>query len=280
MTRKFGFVPKSAPPEDSESMFALFDLPPPDPWDSVQTAVQNLIRDFEDLPSFSATMRRMRQLKDLVVHMRSTASICQVAATPPCDRYEEGYDEGRRIGYEQGVEDGRQEVTDMFVIRKMATSATQTPSPVIADSFAQTEVPSDTHEASQSQSSEAPIPRSTTAKPHEWASEPVPLFLTTDPLPAPRDISSLRSERHTRPFGTCQQRYRRLRRRHAPRLHPPQHHSRSHPVFFPATRTSSFLEWDTDPRLASLSAALRSLGWTRVRRDEDAAHVSVGGRWR
>ena len=66
MTRKFGFVPKSAPPDDSESMFALFDLPPPDPWDSVQTAVQNLIRDFEDLPSFSATMRRMRQLKDLV----------------------------------------------------------------------------------------------------------------------------------------------------------------------------------------------------------------------
>ncbi|KAI0702195.1 hypothetical protein C8Q76DRAFT_755945 [Earliella scabrosa] len=280
MTTKFGFVPKSAPPDDSESMFALFDLPPPDPWDSVQTAVQNLIRDFEDLPSFSATMRRMRQLKNLVVHMRSTASVYQVAAMLPCDRYEQGYDEGRPIGYEQGVEDGRQEVTDMFVIRKMATSATQTPSPVIADLFAQTEVPSDTHEARQSQSSESPIPRYTTAKPHEWASEPVPLLLTTVPSPAPRDISSLRSECHKRPFGTCQQRYRRLRKRHAPRSRPPQHTPRSHFISFPATRTSSILEWDADSRLASLSAALRSLGWTRVRCDEDAAHVSVGGRWR
>ncbi|KAI0710618.1 hypothetical protein C8Q76DRAFT_738104 [Earliella scabrosa] len=282
MTRKFGFVAKSAPPDDSESMFQLFDLPPPDPWDSVETAVQNLIRDFEDLPSFSATMRRMHQLKDLVVHMRSTASVCQVAVTPLRDRYEEGYEEGRRIGYDQGFEEGRQEVIDMFVIRKMATSATQTPSPIIVDSFAQTDFPSDTHEASQSESSESSIPHSVgeVTKHHEWASDPVPLLLTTVPSPAPRDISSLRSECHTRPFGTCQQRYRRLRRRHAPRSRPPQYHSRSHPISFPDTRTSSFLEWDTDPQLASLSAALRSLGWTRVRRDEDAAHVSVGGRWR
>ena len=299
--------------------------------------MEGLYDKFISCPSYSAMARHCRELKSLVAHTKNKVDINHVSLSTPApkDRYSEGYEDGRSVGYKDGYDEGCGAAEEKFRRSQAShvTSSVQTsPPPATAASATQTEpccprvirehgvqasepfdwasepidsalifhtaVPplplgATTPRAHSTSSADPNFPRDPRSQPNGFAASPpgsplstqhpVPshverLSLVDAPIPplhpTLRDLSSLRSGNAVQPFSTLQRRTRRVRAR---RSRPSHHSSRQYSAHFPdpsITGMPPAFAWDTDPRLAVLSAVLRSLGWTCVSaHGEDAAHV-------